>query len=41
MAFEDWFAVNSFTGIATSPKDTVRDPIERAAAMELTSTSHL
>jgi hypothetical protein len=31
IAFADWVAVKSFTGIATSPKDTVREPIERAA----------
>jgi hypothetical protein len=31
--FCDWVAVNSFTGIATSPNETVSEPIERGAAM--------
>jgi hypothetical protein len=33
IAFCDCVAVYSFTGIATSPKETVSDPIERGAAM--------
>src|SRR5437763_10842241 len=33
MALPAWVAEKSFTGIATSPNDTVRDPMERAAAI--------
>jgi hypothetical protein len=29
--FADWVAVYSFTGMATSPNETVRDPMERGA----------
>src|SRR5688572_7156435 len=32
--FWDWVAVNSFTGIATSPNETVSEPMERGAAIE-------
>jgi hypothetical protein len=31
MARVDSVAENNFTGIATSPKETVNDPIDRAA----------
>src|SRR4029078_4917744 len=34
IAFCDWVAVNSFTGIATSPKETVSEPMERGAAIK-------
>jgi hypothetical protein len=30
---DDCVAVKSFTGIATNPNETVRDPIARGAAM--------
>ncbi len=33
IAFWDWVAVYSFTGIATSPNETVSEPMERGAAM--------
>jgi hypothetical protein len=33
IAFWDWVAVYSLTGIATSPNETVSEPMERGAAM--------